>query len=126
MIKLIFCLAALLPYVESRLLGISFNTAFHPGAEEEEIVDAQNLNEDFHMDPAPPVTVQLTCNYGDCNEVRRLGAEWNQDFHPSQDLCPQTIDLGQGNRHLGISFNDDYHPLPSGILCLVPTPEPEE
>ena len=110
MIKLIFWLAAaLLPYVESRLLG-SFNDEFHP---EDAMVDAQmDWNDDFHMDPAPPL--QLVCNYMACEDLnpdeRLLNVSWNDDFHPdiSQSFCPTEIDLGE-----------------EGILCLIPTPEPE-
>ena len=109
--------AAFLPYVESRRLGATFNDEFHP--EEEVMVDANmDWNDDFH-------TTQLVCNYGPCNEERRLETPWNDDFHPSEEPCPQTIDVGQGNRHLGIKFNDDYHSLPSGVLCLIPTPDRE-
>ena len=101
--------AVLLPIVESRLLDTPWNDEFHP--EEEETVDAQAWNKDFHMDPAPPL--QLVCTYLACEDLdpdeRHLDMDWNDEFHPilSESFCPTEIDLGQ-----------------EGILCLVPTPEP--
>lgn len=119
---------------DERHLDLQWNDEFHPSLSDsfcpaqldlpEENVRhlALDWNDEFHPMPggiyclipeADASSLQLACSYMQCEDLdpdeRHLDMDWNDEFHPilSESFCPTEIDLGQ-----------------EGILCLVPTPEP--